>query len=163
MPIQDFTKRKAVAACLLATFVFTQVLGDFASSQQEQPAPAPKAAKQTGAGPPGQDPGWPRQIEKDGTTLVYYQPQIDEWKDYKELFCRVAFSLKPKGGKEVLGVASLQAGTMVDKDSHTAYIRDIQVQSVRFPSLDAQTAKQMEQTFREMVPSGGEPISIDRL
>ncbi len=160
--LQSTAKRKFTAACLLVIFLYVQVLAGVVS-QQAQPGAAPKAAKQTGAGPPAQDPGWPRQIEKNGTTLVYYQPQIDEWKDYKELFFRVAFSIKPKAGKEALGVASLQAGTMVDTNNHTAYIRDIQVQSVRFPSLDAQTAKQMEQTFREMVPSGGEPISTDRL
>jgi len=163
MPVsRDFEIRKLIAACLLTVFVWSQVFGGPALQKAQNSAP-PKPAKQTGAAAPGQDPGWPRQIEKNGTTLVYYQPQIDEWKDYKELLCRVAFSLKPKDGKEVLGVASLQAGTMVDSNSHTAYIRDIQVQSVRFPSLDPQTAAQMEQTFREMVPSGGEPISVDRL
>jgi F0F1-type ATP synthase membrane subunit b/b' len=62
-----------------------------------------------------------------------------------------------------MGVANLQAGTLVDKDTHTAFIRDIRVTSVRFPGLDAQAAAQMEQTFRQMVPSGGEAISVDRL
>ena len=38
-----------------------------------------------------QDIGWPRQVSKDGAALVYYQPQIDEWKDYKELIARAAF------------------------------------------------------------------------
>lgn len=170
MPVSHkFTKRKFGALCLLIMFVWTQVLAG-AVAQQAQPGAAPKstkqpgsAAKQTGAGQPTKDIGWPREITKNGTTLIYYQPQIDEWKDYKELLCRVAFSLQPQGGKQALGVASLQAGTLVDKDNRTAYIRDIQVTSVRFPSLDAQTAAQMEQTFREMVPSGGEPISIDRV
>src|SRR5262249_18409487 len=86
-----------------------------------------------------------------------------DWKAYKELFCRVAFSMTPAGGKQVMGVANLQAGTLGDKDSHTAFIRDIQVTSVRFPGLDAQAAAQMEQTFRQLVPSGGEAISVDRL
>ena len=26
-----------------------------------------------------QDPGWPREIVRDGATLTYYQPQIDDW------------------------------------------------------------------------------------
>lgn len=29
------------------------------------------------------DPGWPRQIVKQGATLVYYQPQVDEWQGFK--------------------------------------------------------------------------------
>ncbi|HVG92129.1 MAG TPA: hypothetical protein VNB54_11625, partial [Alphaproteobacteria bacterium] len=113
--------------------------------------------------PPGQDIGWPRQISKEGATLIYYQPQIDEWKDYKEIFCRVAFSLTPAGGKAVLGVASIQANTVVDKDTHTAYLRDIQVTSARFPSPEAADAQKMEQLLKKLVPTGSEPISVERL
>src|SRR5437868_12137799 len=51
-------------------------------------------------GTAAQDIGWPRQVSKNGAELIYYQPQIDEWKDYKELSGRAAFSLTPKGGKE---------------------------------------------------------------
>src|SRR5215813_13961828 len=150
------TKAKLVAVVCLLLIAFQPVAPYAQQQQQGQP-------KQQKAAPGAQDPGWPRQIVKDGSTLVYYQPQLDDWKDYKEVSARVAFSLTPAGGKEALGVASFQANTIVDKDSHTAYIRDIQVTSVRFPSLDQQAATQMEQLFRQMVPSGGEPISIDRL
>ncbi len=153
MPVSpNFTKRKLSSACLLLIFICLQVFAGVASSQN-QPNPALK----------GQDPGWPRQIAKNGVTLIYYQPQIDEWKNYTELLCRVAFSIRPPSGEETLGVASLKAGTLVDKETRTAYIRDIQVTSVRFPSLDAESATRMEQIFRQLVPSGGEPISVDRL
>src|SRR5262245_54982712 len=150
---RDSTKRKLMlSACLLLIFVCLPVLAG-TTSTQTQPSNALK----------GQDPGWPRQIAKNGVTLVYYQPQIDEWKNYTELLCRVAFSIRPPSGQETLGVASLKAGTLVDKETRTAYIRDIQVTSVRFPSLDAESAGHMEQIFRQLVPSGGEPISVDRL
>jgi hypothetical protein len=33
----------------------------------------------------------------------------------------MAFSLTPSGGKAILGVADLKAGTMVDKESHTVF------------------------------------------
>src|SRR5262245_14640674 len=115
------------------------------------------------ARPPTQDIGWPRQISQNGATLIYYQPQIDDWKDYQELFCRVAFSLTPAGGKAVLGVASIQANTLVDKESRTVYLRDIRLTSARFPSLDADAAAVMEKLLKQMVPQGGEPISVDRL
>src|SRR5262245_34285872 len=77
------------------------------------------AAIPTATAPPTHDIGWPRQVTQDGSELIYYQPQVDEWKDYKTLFARVAFSLTPNGGKQVLGVASMEAGTIVDKDSRT--------------------------------------------
>jgi hypothetical protein len=128
------------------------------SAQQAAAAPSGAAAQA-----PAQDIGWPRQVTKDGATLVYYQPQIDEWKDYKELSFKVAFSLTPQGGKQVLGVASGQADTIVDKDNHTAYLRDIKITSARFPSLDADAAAKMEQLLKKLAPKGGEPMSIDRI
>src|SRR5437868_875166 len=115
------------------------------------------------SGPPTQDIGWPRQIAKNGARFVYYQPQIDDWKDYKQLFARVAFSLTPSGGQEVLGVVSLRADTLVDTDARTVFLRDIEVADVRFPSLDSNTAAQMAQLLRQLVPPGGETISLDRV
>ncbi|MFL5387452.1 MAG: hypothetical protein ACJ79C_01895 [Myxococcales bacterium] len=115
------------------------------------------------SGSPMQDPGWPRQIAKDGATFLYYQPQIDEWKDYTDLFARVAFSLTPAGGKPVLGVTSLRAGTIVDREARTVFLRDIELTDVRFPSLDPAAAKQMGALVRQIVPPGGETISLDRV
>jgi hypothetical protein len=112
---------------------------------------------------PTRDLGWPRQVSKNGAVLVYYQPQIDEWKDYKELTGRMAFSLTPSGDKAVLGVADLRAGTLVDKDTHTVFFRDITVTSVRFPSLESNATEKMEQLLRSLVPNGGEPISVERV
>jgi hypothetical protein len=115
------------------------------------------------SGPPAQDPGWPRQIVKNGTTLVYYQPQIDAWDNYKDLKGRAAFTLTPQNGKQAAGVVSFDSGTTVDKDNRTVYLHDLKYTSVRFPSLDAQAAGQMEQTFRFVAPTQLEPIALDRL
>ena len=38
------------------------------------------------------DPGWPRQVTRNDVRFVYYQPQVDEWKDYRSL--RARFSLR---------------------------------------------------------------------
>jgi hypothetical protein len=75
----------------------------------------------------------------------------------------MAFSLTPKGGKQALGVVSLQCATTVDQDTRTAYCHDVQISSVRFPSLDDQYVPAMEQLFRELLPKDGEPISVARL
>lgn len=113
--------------------------------------------------PATQDIGWPRQVVKNGATLVYYQPQINDWKDYKDLTAEMAFSLTPKGGKQVLGVASIESNTIVDKDNRTVFIRDIKSTDVRFPSLSADSVQLMETLFKQLMPTGGEPISLDRL
>jgi len=34
--------------------------------------------------------GWPRQVARNGKILVYYQPQIDEWKDRKVFTAQLA-------------------------------------------------------------------------
>ena len=109
------------------------------------------------------DNGWPRQVTKNGATLVYYQPQVDEWKNYKELDGRVAFSLTPSNGKAELGVASVTAQTEVNNDTRTVYLRDVKFPSVRFQSSDAQAASAMEGLFRSMAPLDPEPIALDRL
>jgi hypothetical protein len=121
------------------------------------------SAPQTAQGVAPEDPGWPRQIVKNGTTLVYYQPQIDDWKDYQQITGRAAFSLTPQGGKQVLGVVSFQAATVVDKDSRTVYFNDLKYTSVRFPSLDTQPAAQMEQAFLATAPTQAESVSLDRI
>ena len=110
-----------------------------------------------------QDNGWPRQIVNADATLVYYQPQIDSWKDYKNLAGRAAFSITPKSGKGTVGVVSFQALTDVNKDNRTVYLHDIQYSSVRFPSLDAEDASKMEQVYRSIAPHDTVPLALDRL
>lgn len=109
------------------------------------------------------DNGWPREAENKGAKLVYYQPQVDDWKDYKDLTARLAFSLTPKDGKQVLGVASLKAETLVDKDNRSVFFKNVEVTDVRFPALDEKKVPEMEKLFKETLPKGGDPISVDRI
>ncbi|TDO83054.1 hypothetical protein EV143_102318 [Flavobacterium chryseum] len=109
------------------------------------------------------DIGWPREVTNDGAKLVYYQPQVDQWRDFKQLTAQIAFSLTPKDGKEVLGVASLQAETMVDKDSHNVFFKNVEATGVRFPALDEKQTPQMEKLFKELLPKSGNPIGLDRV
>src|SRR5215469_10552628 len=117
----------------------------------------------TSAAAATKDIGWPRQVSKNGSQLVYYQPQIDEWRDYKELFGRAAFSLTPSGRQQTMGVVSFRANTIVDKEARTAYIRDIEMLDARFPALDPQAVGQMTALLKSLMPTGGEAISMDRL
>lgn len=109
------------------------------------------------------DIGWPREVSLNGSKLVYYQPQVDQWKDFKEITADVAFSLTPKGGKEVLGVASLKSETLVDKDTRNVFLKNVTVTDVRFPALDEKSEPQMEKLFKELIPKGGNPIALDRI
>ncbi len=110
-----------------------------------------------------QDIGWPRTVSDDKGTLVYYQPQVDKWDDYKKMTGRVAFSLTPAGKQEVLGVASFTSDTKTDKDARTTYLHKIDYTDVRFPSLDAKSADAMKKLFLDLVPKSSETFSIDRI
>lgn len=121
------------------------------------------SGKNTTASPPTTDIGWPRMVKNDKGTLVYYQPQLDDWKDHLTLSGRMAFALTPSGKQEVHGVASIDANTIVDKESRTVFLRDITPKDIRFPGADETQAKSLEELFKTLLPTGGETISIDRL
>ncbi len=110
-----------------------------------------------------QDLGWPRQVSDSKATLIYYQPQIDKWDNYKKMTGRFAFGLTPAGKQEVLGVASFTSGTKTDKEARTTYLHDITYTDVRFPSLDSQSEAAMKQLFLERMPTSAESVSIDRI
>ena len=58
------------------------------------------AAKSTTGSDQSGDPGWPRERYQDGTRLIIYQPQVDDWKNFQELSWRMAISMTPKSGKK---------------------------------------------------------------
>ncbi len=92
-----------------------------------------------------EDPGWPREITNQGNTLVLYQPQIDDWKNFRELNWRMAFSLTPAGGQEAVGVAALHSNTEIDNDKKMVLLTDLKIVNTNFPSLDPQTDAKMSQ------------------
>src|SRR5580704_16738830 len=83
-----------------------------------------------------EDPGWPREITNQGNTLLLYQPQVDDWKNFQELDWRMAFSLTPAGGQEVVGVAALHSNTDIDNDNKLVSLTNLKVVDTRFPALD---------------------------
>jgi len=125
----------------------------------EKPAEAPRSA----SGGTSSDPGWPREVKRDGARLVYYQPQIEEWKDYRELKGDMAVSLTLPGGQPTLGVVSLSAPTMADLEKRTVVIQSVQITSSRFPSADKATADSLDHSLRQLFPGAGMTISLDRI
>ena len=124
------------------------------------PAPGSAAAPR---GPKVGDPGWPREVVKDGATLTYYQPQVDSWQDYREIKARVAFSLTSPDAPKALGVASLSARTVADKETRTVVVKTISIDDVRFPSLNEEQEKAAAKTFGKLFPTAGLTVSLDRI
>jgi hypothetical protein len=111
-----------------------------------------------------QDPGWPRQKTLPGATLVYYQPQIDDWKNFQQLDGRMAITITPADGKMHPGVVTFQMQTAADIDNHTVLLSDPTITSTYFPSLDPATTAQMDQLVRTFLsPTETLTISLDRL
>ena len=111
-----------------------------------------------------QDPGWPRQKSSPAGKLVYYQPQVDEWNNYKDLDFRMAFSLTPTGGKQTVGVVTVHAKTDVNVDARTVLLSNPVITDTHFPSLDATAAAQMDRLVRTFLPPNSSVvISLDRL
>src|SRR6266513_1491674 len=98
------------------------------------------------------DPGWPREKYSNGTRLIIYQPQVDDWQNFQELSWRMAVSLTPKGGKEVVGVVEMKGNTDVDNFAKIVMITNPQVTGTYFPSLDPATAEKMQQLVKNFVP-----------
>jgi hypothetical protein len=99
-----------------------------------------------------QDPGWPRKHVQPEGTLITYQPQVDEWKDYTTITWREAFEFTPIGGKKVIGAGTLTGKTNVDDDEHLVDIYGIQVINTYFPDLDPVTSAKMDHLVRSFVP-----------
>ena len=136
-------------------------LGGFVGSVSAQPPPGPARAAATEK--LATDPGWPREVTKDGMVFTYYEPQIDEWKNQRELRARIAFSLKPKTGDAIVGVAELQGNTVADLEHRTVFINPLTFTSVRFPSLpDAQEAE-MSAKVKALFPPKVMTVSLDRM
>ena len=119
-------------------------------------------ATQSGAPSPPVDNGWPRQQTKDGTVLVTYQPQVDDWQSFRTLTWRMAFTITPKGGKAAVGAASFEAATDVDQDSHSVLIHDLKLRHVNFPALETDAAARMEELLRNFMPPTV-TISLERI
>src|SRR5213596_1096365 len=98
------------------------------------------------------DPGWPRAKTSNGNRLIVYQPRVDDWKNFQDLTWRIAVSLTPKGGKEVVGVVEMKGNTAVDNVNKVVVITNPEITGTYFPSLDPGAKEKMEQLFKSFVP-----------
>ncbi|MGC4016486.1 MAG: hypothetical protein QM755_18485 [Luteolibacter sp.] len=127
------------------------------------PAAKPESAPAKESEGPPEDPGWPRVIEKDGSKLTAYQPQIDDWSDYRTLRARFAFTLDTPDKDPVIGVANITGETTADLDSRTVLIRNLTITDARFPSLSEDEANKLETALKAKFPKKSLTVSLDRL
>jgi len=119
------------------------------------------AQSTTGSNQSG-DSSWPREKFSNGTKLIVYQPQVDDWQNFQDLSWRMAISLTPKSGKTVIGVVEMKGNTSIDNVSRLVLISNSQVTGTYFPSVEQATKEKMEQLFKSFVPPTFE-ISVHNL
>jgi hypothetical protein len=125
----------------------------------QQARPTSKSPQAPGAGAPG----WPREFQKDGARLIVYQPQLQVWQKYRVIIADTAIAVTPKGGQPTLGVVSWRANTIANLEKRVVVVKDIELMSARFPSLDTASATAIEQQVRHLYPATGMTIGLDRL
>src|ERR1700678_64479 len=79
-----------------------------------------------------QDLGWPREKTNQTGTLIYYQPQLDDWKDYSQLVPRRAVAGTPKNGKPVVGRIYLRAAPDANLTSRKVVLSLLEVTGTNF-------------------------------
>ncbi|MEI6915038.1 MAG: hypothetical protein WCL39_07900, partial [Armatimonadota bacterium] len=97
---------------------------------------------------------WPKTMTMQGTKLVLYQPQVDEWTNFTDIVFRMAFTLTPQGGKDAVGVMAVQAKTQNNVDTRTVVFTNMVITGTTFPSLSDSDAAQMDQLVRSFVTPG---------
>jgi hypothetical protein len=106
---------------------------------------------------------WPRVFDRNGYHVIVYQPQVKSWRGYRSLIADTAVSVQQGTSKPILGVISWHADTLTDVSSRNVFIRNIEVVSSRFPSLDAAEEAAMQQRVRQVYPTMTFNISLDRM
>ncbi len=111
-----------------------------------------------------QDLGWPRQKSVNGSKVVYYQPQVDGWQDFKQIDLRFAIAVTPAGGTMHPGVVTAHMQTDVDLSTHTVLLSHPEITGTSFPSEDQAASARMDQLVRSFLPPNAAlSISLDRL
>src|SRR2546423_2519469 len=110
------------------------------------------ATSPTGSGQ-SSDSSWPREKYSNGTRLIVYQPQVDDWKNFQNLSWRMAVSLTPQSGKTVVGVVEMKGITNIDNVAKLVTITSPEITGTYFPSLDNAAKEKMDQVFKTFVPS----------
>lgn len=124
------------------------------------PAPAIHATPATAPYPPP----WPKTFDRNGAHIIVYQPQVRSWRGYRSLIADTAISILQSGAdKPILGVISWHADTITDVNSRKVFVRNIEVVSSRFPSLDTTQEAAMQQRVRQVYPTMTFTISLDRM
>ncbi|MCI0447460.1 hypothetical protein L0152_30145 [bacterium] len=167
--------RKTVLSFLIAILSLTLAMPSWAlpatktQTQTQQTQSAPTAAATTTktvgkaqASPPIE---WPKEIKHAKGKIVIYQPQIDEWPDYKVVKARSAIAFLPNGETNPkLGIIEMQAKTEVDFESRLVKLTHLQITNSNFPGATKEKNTESLAGLQKMLNSDNvRSLDLDRM
>jgi hypothetical protein len=105
--------------------------------------------------------GWPREIEKKGYLVTFYQPQLESF-DQNMLEGRMAVSIKKKDGQPVFGATWFQTRVVTDYDTRMVTFEDLEFKDGKFPDIEEEDYKGLKDVVMKEIGKWDLTISMDR-
>ena len=108
---------------------------------------------------------WPRvKTAADGTRVILYQPQVDEWSFYVRLDFRLAAEIREPGStRDIPAALQMTAETNTDLSTRTVAVYNIKIVKANFPSTDEATAQRLSALLEKLVPAAPMKMSLDQI
>jgi hypothetical protein len=134
------------------------------ATQPASTAQAKPAAQTTAEPPPGSnaDTGWPRPVTLKTGTALWYQPQIETWKDQKYVIAWSAVSYQPTGATQpALGTIKIEGPTAVSVDERVVRM-DLSITEYNFKTLAPDRVKALVAEMQDR-PMHERVLDLDRV
>ncbi len=106
---------------------------------------------------------WPKEIEKNGTVVVLYQPQLESLKG-NILEGRLALSVTPNDNDIIFGALWFKARIATDYDERTAVLEALDITKIYFPDFDdTSRIEGFTKLLTDEVESWNMVMSLDRI
>ena len=106
---------------------------------------------------------WPKEIVKNGTVVVLYQPQLESFEG-NILQGRMALSVTPKDDEMIFGALWFKARLATDLDNRTALLEKIDITKIHFPNYtDTSRIERFTGLLEDEIESWNLLMSLDRI
>ena len=112
-----------------------------------------------------EDQEWPQELMGgDGSTVLLYQPQVESWKDYKQLRARMAVAFRRTGTPSpILGAVALEGDTATSTEEGKVRVSNIRIVEGRFPALTPGESDRLLDALRGRMTKEDVLVSLERI
>jgi hypothetical protein len=104
---------------------------------------------------------WPREIDKKGYNVIFYQPQLESFEE-NMLEGRMAVSVKKKDGQPVFGAAWFKTRVDTDYDDRTVSFEDLTFTDSKFPEVKEEDYKGLKDLVMKEIGKWDLTMTMDR-